>query len=352
MLHRLLSGEYRSWAAATARCGLAAMTPFYGGAVAARNLLFDLGIRRSKLLPRPAISVGNLSVGGTGKTPMVIDLVRRLVAGGQRPAVLLRGYRGGAGGSDEAILLASATDGAPVEADPDRAAAARAVLDRDPKISVFVLDDAFQHRQVRRDLDIVLVDAAMPMSLARLLPRGLLREPLRGLCRADAVVITHAEQADRTTLEELDRLVERIAGKPPLGHAEHRWNGYRTADEGKLPLDALAAASVFAFCGIANPAAFARMARTHVGRVLDLCVYADHHPYADVAGLERLRQRAAGAGADFLLTTEKDWVKLRGRRDLVSQLPPIVRPQLTMAFLDGEAQLEALLRGVGEGREE
>ena len=192
----VIDGSEQSLAASAARSGLALLEPSYTLAIAARNTLFDKHLRRTRHLLHPVISIGNLTTGGTGKTPMVIDLARRLRALGRRPAILTRGYKSTDGFSDEAaVMQLELGQDMPVEVNGDRAAGAAAVLARAPRTDVFLLDDGFQHRQIHRDLDIVLIDATCPFGYGHLLPRGLLREPKVNLARADAVIVTRADQS-------------------------------------------------------------------------------------------------------------------------------------------------------------
>ncbi|MCG8511455.1 MAG: tetraacyldisaccharide 4'-kinase, partial [Rhodospirillales bacterium] len=218
-----MSGEATGLLAAAARGGLALAEPVYRAVVSARNKRFDNGKRTIARLPRPVISVGNITTGGTGKTPMVIHLARLLHEAGHRPAVLLRGYKADPEhpqASDEAAELTAALDGiAYVEANPNRVESARRVLDNHPNADVFLLDDGFQHRQVHRDLDMVLIDAMCPFGHDHLLPRGLLREPMKNLARADAVVVTRADQVEPGKLKEIDQRIVAMHGKPPIAHA-------------------------------------------------------------------------------------------------------------------------------------
>ena len=181
-LLEIMSGQDRTLAGGLSRLGLSILEPVYRGIVGIRNRMFDSGLRKPKKLPRPVISVGNLTAGGTGKTPMVIELVKRLKINGVQPAVLLRGYRAGDSGSDEAAELQNELGSqVAVAANPDRSAGAKLALESQPGTDVFVLDDGFQHRQVARELDIVLVDATQPWGFGHVLPRGLLRENKAGL---------------------------------------------------------------------------------------------------------------------------------------------------------------------------
>ncbi|MBI4878532.1 MAG: tetraacyldisaccharide 4'-kinase, partial [Planctomycetes bacterium] len=160
----------------------------YGLAVRLRNRAYDAGLLRARCAAAVVVSVGNLSVGGTGKTPLVAMLARAARAAGRTPAILLRGYRRGArraAESDEAALHARLAQGVLVVADPDRVRGAERALAAGADL--LILDDGFQHRRLKRDLDLVLADARDPFAGGRLLPRGLLREPLSSLARAHAL---------------------------------------------------------------------------------------------------------------------------------------------------------------------
>lgn len=341
----IMNGEADDFIAGLMRAGLAALEPIYAIGVRARNLSFDLGLRQAHRLARPVVSVGNLTVGGTGKTPVVCDMITRLRAIGHVPAVLLRGYGAGDEGSDEARLHAQHPAGpVPVGVNSNRMVASRTVLDAHPEVSIFLLDDAFQHRQVYRDLNVVLVDASAPYGFNHLLPRGLLREPVRNLRRADAIIVTHVEQVDQPVIERLDDEINRLSGAPPLAHMEHRWTGFRRFDDEWLPPDALAEARVAAFCGIANPQAFQRLLRQHVASVHDLAIFPDHHAYPRLDGLLQVMQTASSGAAEAILTTEKDWIKVRSVVDWSSQPVPLYRAELSLAFRDGEAEMETKLQ--------
>ncbi len=367
MSHRvldLLSGRDRSLPSRLL-CGvLSCLTPPYRAVVALRNLMFDFGIRRPHALPRPVISVGNVTTGGTGKTPLVIELVRRLEAMGARPAVLLRGYHGyrvkatipaespepestvpaPRYHSDEQTMYEAVFEGrVPVAADPDRIRSARWVVTHHPGVDIFLLDDAFQRRQVRRDLDLVLIDATRPFGFDRLLPRGLLREPMANLQRADAIIITHADEIEPAQLEALKQRLITITGRPPVAAVAHHWAGLRDVDDRILPLTELMKVDPYAVCGIANPPAFAQALRRHSGREhIELRALADHHHYT----ARELRQYLAQAekAGQVLVTTDKDWAKWKPLLDWSTAPAPVYRPVLELTFIEGEAALTRLLQ--------
>lgn len=348
-LFAVLSGGDRSVRGALLRTGLACVEPAYAAVAIARNALFDLGLRRSERLPRPVISIGNLTTGGVGKTPIVQDLTRRLLAMGHKPAVLLRGYAPASSeapdnnpqhASDEARLYTQ-TFGAsvPLGVGADRNAAATRVLRDHPQVTVLLLDDGFQRRQTARDLDLVLIDASSPFGFGHMLPRGLLREPIRSLRRADAVILTHAEQVDARRLAELDQTIQAITGQPPLAHAAHRWTDFRDAGDKDHAIESLLDQAVAGFCAIGQPQAFDDQLTAAVGRVVAFRALPDHHSYADIDPIQQFIDQALQAGAQAVVTTEKDWVKLRHRLDWTAQPVPIYRPVLKIVYTKGEAEL-------------
>jgi len=289
--------------------------------------------------PVPVISVGNVSAGGTGKSPMVRWICDELRRMGMHPAVVLRGHRGGES-SDEVLEHRAAMPGTPVGVGADRRVAIERVLVMDPSVNAIVLDDGFQHRQVVRDLDLVLVDALRPAIDGALLPLGWLREPAEALRRADAVVVTRALRMDPALAE----LVHHLHGKSPAAWARHAWTGLRIAGaeagEQASPLDRLRGRSVAIWAGIGNRAAFVEQVRACGARVVDVPALADHHAYGE-REIARLTHAARGAGATEVVCTEKDWVKLR-------LLPragclPFVRPELRIEFVEGEGALRELL---------
>ena len=254
------------------------------------------------------ISVGNLTVGGTGKTPMVIDIAARLVARGLSPAVVARGYHAEEGQpNDEELLIRRHCPAVAYVADPDRIAAAREAVSK-CQSDVIILDDGFQHRRIARDLDIVLIDATCPFGFGHLLPRGLLREPLSALRRADAIVVTRSDQVSSA---DLARLLDRLHHLAP--DAAHLTSIHRVADirdlNGSAMPATLADRRVVVFAAIGNPAAFRGTLLQQGATIIREKWFGDHHRYTpyDVAMLARLLR---STDAELLVTTEKDAVKL------------------------------------------
>jgi tetraacyldisaccharide 4'-kinase len=296
----------------------------YRGAVGVRNRAYDRGLLATSRAAVPVVSVGNIAVGGTGKTPFAHWIARSLKARGAHPAILHGGYA-----DDEPALHRLWSPDLPVEVGRDRAAgAARAVA---AGADVLVLDDAFQHRRMARDLDLVLVAAERGLDRVRLLPRGPWREPRSALRRADVVVLTCRTDADGAAT--LVDALRPLTGRPVvLAHIAPAGWLHDGAAAGPPPAPALAVA------GVAEPDIFARSARLAGADVARLLEFPDHHAY-DAADAARIRDAAAGAP---IVTTEKDWMKLAGLLPAgdVWLLTQEVR------ILDGADRLAALLDGI------
>ena len=300
---------------------------------------------------RPVISVGNLSTGGTGKTPMVATIVRWLREAGHDPAIAMRGYapRGGerGEGSDEARTYAGMFEDLPLVARADRIAGLIRMFgtERGERVDAVVLDDGFQHRQIARQLDLVLIDATRSPFVDALLPAGSLREPVSSLRRAGAVVVTHADAVEAPVVDELERSVRGVAPGALVGRCVHSWAGLRVVEESverDVPVTMLDRLPVVVACAIGNPSTFVAQA-DRVADVRSSLVLRDHHPFDD-ATVERVVAMAREHSARAIVVTEKDWAKLsRVPRD---RWPcAVVRPVLHLEFQAGG---EAIRRRVLE----
>ena len=308
LYRRVIAGEAGRWASPL-RGLLRAAEVVYARVVRLRNGRYDRhGPRR--VLPVPVISVGNLTVGGTGKTPFVMELVNRLDRMGLRPAVVSRGYkRGAVSTNDEERLIRRSCPGVICVSDPDRAAAGE-IAHRDLGADVIVLDDGFQHRQLGRSLDIVLVDATCPFGFGHLLPRGLLREPAESLRRAQVVVLTRCDQVSPARLSEIDARLRVLAPETTHLQCKHHVTSIRRL-AGPPVTEPLEGKRAVLFAGVGNPRMFAVTVRSLGVEVVGERWWPDHHRYRprDVAALlgsERFPPH------DLLITTEKDAVKLEG----------------------------------------
>lgn len=312
----LLSGERQTLSAAMLRLLLSFLEPFYTIAVTTIRLLYNLRLFQVVRVSVPVISVGNITTGGTGKTPVVALLARLLQEGGYRPGIASRGYRtlSGESGSemanDEKLLLHQLCPDVPHLQDRDRARVARELI-REFGCHRIVLDDGFQHRRLARDLDLVLIDATNPFGYGHLLPRGLLREPLTSLGRADLLVIT---RVDLVTFEELAEIRETLGvfSRAPIVEIRFEAVGWidpegRRTGLGEIPEDPVVC------CGIGNPGNFRRQLENLGVRVREerWRAFSDHHPYTEEEIAELCREARVSGGK--LLTTQKDLVKLAGR---------------------------------------
>ena len=343
---QLANGSLEGPLPATARGALAALAAPYALATAARNWLYDRRILPVQAAPVPVISVGNLTLGGTGKTPLVAWICRQLIASGLRPAVVSRGYAARKGDtSDEAAELAILLPGVPHVADRDRVSGAATAARLG--VHVVVLDDGFQHRRLHRNLDVVAIDASDPFGCGHLFPRGLLRERVCGLARADAVVLTRATGVDPDRRAAIRNEVNCARGGRPVVwlETEHRPTATRTATGGAAALDSLCNRRVAAFCGIGNPAAFRRTLVEAGVELAGFRSFADHHAYGP-ADLESLTTWAEALGATEVLTTLKDLVKLR--TDRLGRLP-LAAVEVSLEPLTSAADLVGLVLEAGRG---
>ena len=338
---RLVDGSARGPAAVLARGGLAALAAPYSLAMRARNTAYDCGLLAISSAPVPVISIGNLTLGGTGKTPLVAWCAQTLRAAGLRPAIVSRGYGVETGQtSDEAAELGILLPDVPHVANRDRVAGACAAAAAGA--GAVVLDDGFQHRRLARDLDIVAVDATDPFGCGHIFPRGLLREPLAGLARAQAVVLTRATLVDAHRRDSIRAtLASACGGRLPAVWAEaaHRPVQFRTASGAALPLAALAGKRIVAFAGIGNPSAFRATLEDLGAEVVGFRPFADHHAYT-AHDLSALATSARAAGADLAVTTLKDLVKVRS--DTLGDTP-LAAIEIAIEITSGGAALEALL---------
>jgi tetraacyldisaccharide 4'-kinase len=326
---------------ALARVGLAAMSAGYAVATATHAALYRTHVLRARRLPVPVVSVGNLTAGGTGKTPFVAWLCERALAAGRRPGVLARGYGPRPTGSplsDEGTLLRDLLgDRVPQEEDPDRYAAGRRLLARRGDVDLLVLDDGFQHRRLARDADVVLLDATDPFGGGRRLPRGRLRERPSGLARATAVVVTRADRVDRAALESLRARARALAPAAVLAAARTVASGWVRPSGEPLPLEALRGDGAFAWSGIGHPASFEASVASAGLRVLGHHRAPDHHAPTS-SDLDAAARAARSAGASWIVVTRKDLVKWRA---LPSLPDGVVALDVRLDVLENEPALLA-----------
>ena len=310
----------------------------YGGAVRLREAFYKNSILRPKKLPCFVISIGNLTVGGTGKTPMTIYMAKFVKSLGYKVAVISRGYKGGAektGGivsnghtifmepekaGDEPFMMAAKLENIPVVVGQNRYKAGwLAIKEFNP--DVIVLDDAFQHLNLKRDIDIVLLDCGRPFGNAHLLPRGILREPISALKRSDAFVLTRSDFAPDYIRQAFMHKIENLAPGRPVFRSFHVPNLYRPINDKKsmsgielqnFAPDLLHGRRVVAFSGLARNNDFRRTVENLKCDLINFFEFPDHHKYTEM-DLQTIIQSSINAQAEFILTTEKDYVRISGK---------------------------------------
>jgi tetraacyldisaccharide 4'-kinase len=307
------------------------LSPLYSFAMRVREQFYANGVLASAALDVPVISIGNLTLGGAGKTPLVQHIARLLQRGGFQPAIISRGYGGATkerinivsdGGrplldasyvGDEPRMLAETLPGVPVLTGIVRKLPAEKAVEMGA--DVLLLDDGFQHLAVRRDLDMVLFNADMLAGNSRVFPGGDLREPVRALYRAHAFVLTGTDESNIARAAQFKKLLEeKFPGRPVFFSGSRLVGLVRQVKDGRrMPaqVDELQGRRCFAFCGIARPESFEKTLKQLAVAPAAFKALPDHHAYKEQAA-RQLMQAAEKAGADCLLCTEKDLVKLRG----------------------------------------
>lgn len=337
-----MSGRRRGLAAAAARGGLRLAAVGYGWAVRVRNWRYDTGRAAAARLEVPVVSVGNLTLGGTGKTPLVAWLARWLRGQSVRVAIVSRGYAAGDDGlNDEAAVLYDELPDVPQVQNADRVAAARLAVD-ELAAQWILLDDGFQHRRLHRDLDIVLLDALEPWGFGYLFPRGMLREPIGGLRRAQVVVLSRADLIEPAQREAIRRQVQSHAPQAVWCEASHQPHQLRSAAGRTAPLEELRGCRVAAFCGLGNPAAFRRTLAACGSETVAFREFPDHHRYTR-HDVQQLHDWAAQHAARAVVCTHKDLVKL-GVERLAGK--PLWALTIRVTFLAGQPALEDRLRAL------
>jgi len=320
----LISGRTSGVRAVALRSLLRVASILYGGGIRCRNQLYDWGLLKVHRTGVPVISVGNLTTGGTGKTPVAALICERLRHMGRKPGLISRGYRATAeGGNDEKRVLELLVPGIPHIQQPDRVAAVNALLTvaEHEHPDVVVMDDGFQHRRLHRDLNLVLIDATCPFGFGAVLPRGLLREPLSALQRADAVLLTRTNLIAEPELRQLEWDLRAVA--PGLGERILRVNfepvGLRDSAGLRHSLNAVRGQSVFLMTAIGNPEAFRSTCLGAGLTIVGQRWFPDHYHYTS-GDLTAVLQEATAGGAELVVTTVKDLVKIGEHRQRIVAL--------------------------------
>jgi tetraacyldisaccharide 4'-kinase len=337
---KLISDKTAGPAAAILRLFLRFISLIYGAVIRLRNFLYDNEWLKIARVNAVVISIGNITTGGTGKTPLVIRLSKQIVQN-YEIAILTRGYKTTKNYVDEPEMLIKSCPDAKVIVNPNRVAAAREAINKFAA-KVLIMDDGFQHRRLHRDLDIVTIDAACPFGFNRLLPAGLLREPLNTLKRANAVVITRCDQIPQNELANLEEKLQQINPNMVIAKTIHSPVGIRTADGKRISVAELTTKNIFAFCGIGNPDAFFNTIRKIPANLLGSKIYDDHHHYC-ADDITNIQKQAQLSKADLILTTEKDATKIISASGLQIPLGCL---EIELKFIDAEQEISGLIDGV------
>lgn len=357
-LHELLSGRRHDRTAGLIRSGLFIASKFYSTAMTIRNFAYDRGLASVHKAAVPVISLGNITTGGTGKTPMAAYLGNLLTARGFRPGLLSRGYRSlksdsakdepssneiPDAGNDEKRVLDRICEGVPHLQQRDRVQSAKRAVE-EFGCNVLILDDGFQHRRLHRDLDLVLIDGLKPWGYDHVLPRGLLREKLAGLKRADLVLVTRIDLCDEQQRLAIRESLRQIRGNDECIEIAFVPRRFVNLNWEPLPLNTIARKRLFAFCGIGNPSGFLRTVESLNSKCEGSRTFADHHHYS-TRDLSNLATEARDHSADFVVTTQKDLVKIAPTEWTG---PPLLAIDIGVEFHRGVELLESKLRQILE----
>lgn len=355
--YMLVTGRKKGFFTAVLKGLLAAAALIYMVVIKLRNLLYDKQVFKTHCQKAVVISVGNITLGGTGKTPLVAWLCNLLNNKNLRCAVLTRGYKTytkkpAAGeciqdaATDEPAILAENCPNTKVIINPDRVAGAAEATAKFTA-EILIMDDGFQHRRLARDLDIVTIDATQPFGYEKIFPAGLLREPLSSLKRSHAVVITRCDQVSESDLNKIETMLRSMNPGLIIAKSIHSVTQAKTKENKDIRIKDYNGKKIFAFCGIGNPNAFFGTIRTFADLVGSK-IYNDHHRYTE-SDLADIYEQARIAKADIILTTQKDWTKIRylafDKKNM--QLAYLI---IEIKFLEAEDKLRCLIEDKLEGK--
>jgi tetraacyldisaccharide 4'-kinase len=356
--YNLVSGHSKGWIAAVLRAVLSILATIYSLIIRLRNLLYNQRVFKIHHNETPVISIGNITLGGTGKTPLVIWLCNYLHKQNLSCAILTRGYKTQTKTktsnnttintiTDEPAVLSENCRHVEVIVDPDRVAgAAKAIEEFGAK--VLIMDDGFQHRRLARDLDIVTIDATQPFGYGKIFPAGLLREPPTSLGRADAVVITRCDQISEPELGKIKNKLLTINPKLLIAQSIHAAANIISTDNSETSVEQLNGSKIFAFCGIGNPNSFITTIEALGAEITGSKIYNDHHQYTQ-SNLVDIYTQAGLAGAEFILTTQKDWTKIKPLKPDIEDIR-LAYMVVEIKFIAGRDKLTCLIKDTLAGK--
>jgi len=349
---KLISGQSRGLSAIFLRFCLGFAAAGYSLIIRLRNFLYSKGWLKAHQASAIVFSIGNITTGGTGKTPLVIWLCNLLRQKNVPCAILTRGYKTEKGIiSDEPAIIAECCPQAKVIVNPDRVAGAVEAIDKSGA-KVLIMDDGFQHRRLARDLDIVTVDATLPFGYGRLLPAGMLREPVFALKRANAVVVTRCDQVTEAKLAGLERKLQHINLKMIIARSIHAPVCAKSAEDKEIGVEKLKNKRIFAFCGIGNPDAFFETIKGLGCELIGSKIYNDHHHYTE-SDITDIYNQAKWLKVDLIITTQKDWTKIAILIPKAQSLGFNIQfayLKIELKFLTGVDKLKALIEKTLSGK--
>ena len=341
---KLISGRSGGLGAALLRFFLGIATAGYSIIIWLRNFLYSKGWLKAYRANAVVISIGNITVGGTGKTPLVIRLCELLGKKDISCAILTRGYKTKKGKfSDEPAIFAESCPDAKVIVNPDRVAGAKEAVEKFGA-KALIMDDGFQHRRLARDVDVVTIDGTQPFGYGRMLAAGLLREPIASLKRADAVIITRCDQISETELTQLEERLRQANPDMIIARSVHVPISAKSMSGEEISIDELKGKSIFAFCGIGNPDAFLNTLEKLGANPVGSKIYNDHYQYTnnDIADIY---EEAGHFQADLILSTQKDRTKINLLGSVKKGIP-FAYLAIELKFLSGEDKFTQLIENV------
>ena len=343
--YKLISGKQKGTGAVILNLLLTSASVVYCSIIRLRNFFYDKHIFKEHNTPIPVVSIGNVTVGGTGKTPLVIWLCKQL-SQNYNCVILTRGYKAhnsycAKRNTDEPEMLSKSCPDAKVIVNPNRVVGAAEAIGKF-NTKLIIMDDGFQHRRLARDLDIVTIDATRPFGYGKIIPAGLLREPVSSLKRADAVVITRCDTANESELNKLEEKLKAINPKIIVSRSIHAPVHAININKEEINLQQLKDKKVFAFCGIGNPEAFLHTIRNLGCDIAGSKIYNDHHNYIN-DDLSDICKQAKHSKAEIILTTQKDWTKISVLNTAENNLT-LAYIAIEFKFLAGETKLRNLIQ--------
>jgi tetraacyldisaccharide 4'-kinase len=358
---KLISGQSSGPGAPLLRFFLRIAAQVYSTAIRLRNSLYSKGQLKTYRANAPVISIGNITTGGTGKTPLVIWLCNQITKNLKLKtqnygcAILTRGYKTTKNLKlktqnyvDEPAILNKSCPQAKVIVNPNRVEAAGEAVNKFGA-KVLIMDDGFQHRRLHRDLDIVTIDSIRPFGYDKMFPAGLLREPVTALKRADAVVITRCDQITGAKLTRIEEKLHSVNPDMLIAKSLHDPVCAKSIDDKEISIEELKNKKIFAFCGIGNPDAFLNTVKGLGAELAGSKVYNDHHHYTN-NNISDIYEEARYLNADLILTTQKDWFSTQYAIRSTQYEIPFAYLEIELKFLAGEDKLKQLIENALAGK--